>query len=382
VSERLAKRIPAPTRDLRVVETEESAIAAIRAGNFDEAAQLVQQLKSPGAQLPDLAPVGVAEIFAPLKPVEYLLAPLDLCPGAPALVAGYGFSGKTLALQAMALSIASGQKVWGGFAAEQGRVVHVDYEQGSRLTYERYQRLAYDMGVGPSDIGDRLHVATMPSLYLDQPDGVAALQRAAQGARMVIIDSLRACAPSVDENSSEVRRVLDALGRVSQATGATVVVIHHARKPQKDAGGGAKASIRGSGAIFDACSSVMVFDGKKGGNVQVSHEKARNSGILTDDFELVIEDVPDGANPRRGLRVSAHSAKAESVDPQAQLDAVCKEILAVLDAEPGQSGREIRERLNRSPNTVSAAIDNLERRGLIRNTGKASSARWVKSEEG
>ena len=37
------------------------------------------------------------DVFARLEPVKHLLEPLDLCPGAPCLVAGYGFSGKTIA---------------------------------------------------------------------------------------------------------------------------------------------------------------------------------------------------------------------------------------------------------------------------------------------
>src|SRR5690349_18967599 len=78
--------------------------------------------------------LDVAGIFAPLEPVNYLIEPLDLCPGAPALVAGYGFSGKTVALQSAAVSIASGQLVWGTFKARRGRALHIDYEQGSRLT--------------------------------------------------------------------------------------------------------------------------------------------------------------------------------------------------------------------------------------------------------
>jgi hypothetical protein len=58
------------------------------------------------------------------------------------LIAGYGFTGKTIAAQALALAIASGGRVWDMFAARSGRVLHLDYEQGQRLTNERYQRLA------------------------------------------------------------------------------------------------------------------------------------------------------------------------------------------------------------------------------------------------
>src|SRR5690606_11381173 len=142
-----------------------------------------------------------------------------------------------------------------------------------------------------------------------------------EGFSLCIIDSLRAAAPSIDENSSDVRRVLDVLNRVSEKTGCTCLVIHHARKPSKDSSGGARMAIRGSGAIYDACSSVLVFDGQKGLPTTVSHEKARNSGILADDFDLVIDDVEMGGEPRAGLLVAARTSTQGAGDYQNARDA-------------------------------------------------------------
>lgn len=327
-------------------------------------------LRNNGHEGPVFDTASSTDIFAPLDALRYLLAPLDMCPGAPVLVAGYGFSGKTVALQSMAMSIAAGLPVWGAFEAAPGAVLHLDYEQGSRLTFERYQRIGWDLNVGPSDLQDNLRVTTMPGTYLDTADGLRALQNTAAGCRMVIVDSLRACAPSVDENSSEVRRVLDGLGRVSEATGATIVVIHHARKPQRDSVGGAKASIRGSGAIFDACGSVVVFEAAKGEPARVSHEKARASGVLKEDFELVIEDVPDVHDPRRGLRVSAQAAQPivppmdRATGPKG-IDVLRPKIIELLRTTPVSSKGAIAEALGARRNTVWAAIDVLLAEGAI-----------------
>ena len=56
-------------------------------------------------------------LAAPLPDVEYLVCEIGLVAGggAPHLFAGYGFSGKTLALQAMALALAAGCPVWGAY---------------------------------------------------------------------------------------------------------------------------------------------------------------------------------------------------------------------------------------------------------------------------
>jgi hypothetical protein len=250
-----------------------------------------------------------AAIFAPLAPLRYIIQAIDLCPGAPALWAGYGYSMKTLAAQAAAMTIASGSgRVWGCFTAQPGRVLHIDYEQGSRLTRERYQRLAVPRMLGPDDVADRLSLITMPDLPLDGPKAEAQLSRLVDGYSLVLIDSLRAAAPHIDENSSDARRPLDMLSRVSERTGAAFVVIHHARKPNAAQVGGAKMAIRGSGALFDACGSVLVFEGEKGQPTRVTHEKARASGVLTDDFQIDVSDIPDGANPRAGLLVTGQGA--------------------------------------------------------------------------
>jgi len=104
----------------------------------------------------ELTLIGVPEIFAPLPPVPWLVEGLDKSPGAVNLIAGYGFTGKTIAAQALALAIASGGCVWDMFTARSGRVLHLDYEQGQRLTNERYQRLARGSKLDPNEVGDRL----------------------------------------------------------------------------------------------------------------------------------------------------------------------------------------------------------------------------------
>jgi len=247
-------------------------------------------------------------IFAPLPPVRWLCQALDLAPGAPALFAGYGYSGKTVAAQEFALAVATGTPAWGRFPVRQGRVLHIDYEQGSYLTRLRYQRLARARGVDPASLAGRLEVEPLPAWYLDGGDAYEQLVRRCEGVDLVIVDSFRAACPRTDENSSDARVPLDVLGRISEATGAAPLALHHARKPTKDAQGGARMSVRGSGALYDACGTVLVFAGEKGKAVTVSHEKARITGRPCADFGLWIEDVEVDRDPVGGLRVAAVDA--------------------------------------------------------------------------
>ncbi|HEY1954275.1 MAG TPA: AAA family ATPase [Polyangiaceae bacterium] len=248
--------------------------------------------------------IGPPEIFAPLPPVPYLIEAMGLTPGAPTLWCGYGFSMKTLSAQACGLAVAIGRPVFGVYHPKRMPVLHLDYEQGERLTRERYIRLARGLGIDPRELEPNwLRLCALPSFYLDNASAADALARAMDGCGLVIVDSLRASAPMLEENSSAFRNCLDALTRASEKTGAAPFVVHHSRKPSGDDTGGAKMSIRGSSAIFDACAGVFVLAAEKGKPVRVQHEKDRNRGLLMPDFGLRAEDVETAGDPRHGLRI-------------------------------------------------------------------------------
>lgn len=346
------------------------------AGRFEDEHDADETLApaASSSKSPSWPVLDVTGIFAQLEPINYLIAPLDLCAGAPALVAGYGFSGKTVALQGAALAVAAGQQAWGAFSARQGRVLHLDYEQGARLTRERYQRLAAGMLLTPQELEGRLELVSMPRVYLDGDNAESFLADKLQGFDLAIVDSLRASCPTLEENSSDVRSALDMLNRVSDRTGCAVVVVHHARKPGPDKAGGARASIRGSGAIFDACGSVLVFEAEKGEPVRVSHEKARVSGRLADDFLLHIEDMEIGENARGGLRVTAESITETKSEQQANraVDEMKVKILGHLREHGDQPGKTaMRQRMSVNRTVFFAAMAELEKEGLVADVGTA-----------
>lgn len=380
-------------QDARRAELMQRVAAAMKKASWADALPPLQELHALDTPTgPQAWPVlDVAGIFAPLEPIKFLVAPLDMCPGAPTLVAGYGFSKKTLAVQSIALSIAAGLPVWSCFSARQGRVLHVDYEQGGRLTRERYQRLALGFGVGPTDLEDRLVLTSMPQVYLDGPDLEAFLAERLSGFDLAIVDSLKASCPSIEENDSSVRRVLDAMTRASERTGCCVLVIHHARKPNMDRSGGAKMAIRGSGAIFDACGSVLVFEGDKDLPTRVSHEKARVTGRLVDDFTLTVDDVELGGDPRAGLSVTANAAlsredAAEEAKAQRERAKTAKlkaELEDLFRRNPEQRGADtIAATLGRNASDVRRALTLLVAEGQVQALGstKDRSHRWAGRE--
>jgi hypothetical protein len=259
--------------------------------------------------------LGAFDIFAPLPPIQWAVQGLDICPGAPTLIAGYGFSGKSMALQALAIQLAAGLPIWGCFAAQRGSVIHFDWEQGEHLTRLRYQRIAYAYDLGPDELDGRIGLVCYPDFYVDDSDAYERLVKLCTGRTVAIFDSFRAMCRNTDENSSEARVPLDMLARVSQVTGCAMLVIHHARKPNESDVGGARTAIRGSGSLYDSCAAVFVLEGKpEDPERTIWHVKARVSGKLQDPMILRIEEwgepASDGSVP--GIRVTV--GKAPTVD--------------------------------------------------------------------
>lgn len=320
-----------------------------------------------------------------LPELEYLVRAIGLNAGSgpPHLIAGYGFSGKTVALQAALVSLVGDRPVWGVHGASRPfRAIHVDLEQGRRVTQRRYQRLARAMNVSLSQLGEAIAVVVHPGITLrveDEARWIALMS----GRDVMVVDSLRASMPGVDENSSDIRAGLDLLGKWSEKTNCRVIVIHHARKPSEGSQLEGRYSIRGSGGIYDACDSIYVFTAKKGEPVAVEHVKAREHGELEADFSLVISDVPSAEDPKWGLRVQVHGielvteARARSAkelrDAQAKRDS--ERISSVLTVCPGVGSEELKARAGLSGGRYSEAVRFLGARLQIREEKSGRSVR-------
>lgn len=348
------------------------AIEALQRGDAAEAERLAGELRRRSAVVEPIPTMGAGEIFAPLDPLQWVVEGLEIAHGAPTMIAGYGYSGKTVAVQALELALAAGLPIWGEIEAQRARVVHVDYEQGERLTRERFQRLARPMAVDVEDLvaGDWLRLASFPRVHLVEASEQSWL-RLCEGRRFLGIDSLRAAVPEAEENSSIIRRHLDMLTRCSDATECACVPLHHARKAQQNAAAvSIREVIRGSGALFDALQSCLVFVGEKGEPPVVHHEKARVTGQLRDTFALEIFDVasPDGSDLRWGLGVKMRDLEALQMKrAEDKRDKTERAVLAFIRANPDCSDSEIQAGVGGNNGERRAALDRLERTGKIMN---------------
>ena len=248
--------------------------------------------------------VDAADIFAPLPELRWAIEGLRIPAGAVTVKAGYGFSMKTLDEQERVLCKCLGLPVYGVFATKAGRCAHFDLDQGRRVTFERYQRLLRAKGIDPRELQGHLRVALHPDVKLDATDAVDVYARAIDGFEYVTFDCLRAGAPTIDENTSEIRRAVDVLNVAAEKTGAAVNLIHHSKKPTEGTDATGKFMLRGSSAIFDAAATVFLhYSSSKGDPVTVAHHKCRVTGVPLENFALRAEDVQIGDDPRGGLRI-------------------------------------------------------------------------------
>jgi len=315
--------------------------------------------------------ISTEEIFAPLPPTQWLVPALHIVRGRPTLLAGYGYSGKTLMAQSMALALAAGAAVWGQFAPNGSSVVrHLDYEQGRHATLKRYQRLAFGSGISRASVGGRLEVSVFPEVYLDTPDAQDIYAKAVEGVGLVILDALRGATPTIDENDSAIRRCLDNLTRVSEKTGTAFLILHHAGKSRDEEGSDPRKVPRGSSAIFDASGCVFAIDGenKRPKRVQQTKAPAEAEGSAIDNFFLAIEDVATESNPTAGLRVVyLSSANAMSTTGRiAKFNDLKRSIMALVASNPNlTSGNSVNERVTGKKESVLTAIRELMSEGFL-----------------
>lgn len=189
------------------------------------------------------------DLDGPIPPVNWLCQDLQLCPGRPPILAADSGAGKSWAVQSLAMSVASGQPVFGAFACRQGPVLHVSQDSSINATRRRYQRLARGMGLKLKDLPiavwnkrltltdryGRFDKSTLAELDAEVTRG---------GYVLVILDSLATICAGLEENSVEVAAPL----WTTIDPSCVWLWTHHTTK--------AGDSMRGSSAIKAAAGAV------------------------------------------------------------------------------------------------------------------------------
>lgn len=260
-----------------------------------------------------------ASILAqPLGEIPWLVEGIDFAPGRPMIVGGAAGSGKTYALQEMALSVASGGLVWDHFpVARTGSVLHIDVDQGRYATSMRYQLLArgrgLDLATLPIDCA--FFNFAMSNKQGVNPEAIQALGQVTQGRALCIIDSLRGISPGLDEQDSAFGDVLQALANISSVNGCAFAVVAHSGHEQD--------RTRGTSAIMDRAGAVyqlkrVKVEGSEG-HVQWEQKKQSEYGKGSmARFSTVMDRTPSDLNDQTTIRVPSAAQRSERPEEVAQ----------------------------------------------------------------
>jgi hypothetical protein len=234
------------------------------------------------------------DIWTPEPDAKLVIPALGIAPGPAHLVTGSWYTGKTLLLATMGLSVASGRSLFGLYGVKRGKWIHFDHEMGRRHLKRYVQRLRAGMDIDPEELRGNISLRVLPSLNLTTKGALEHYTRLFDGCAIATIDPLRAAAPGQDENKSEFRQHLDLIAIASDRTGCAVEVLHHGGKPVE--GAERRNTGRGTSAIDDAVQSKFVLTAKeKGAPMLVTHEKSRELTQPLGDFYLEIDNSTPGA---------------------------------------------------------------------------------------
>lgn len=147
----------------------------------------------------------------------------------PFLFAGDPKTGKTMAVEGMAIALALGAKDWCGFAINgRKRVLLMPREDAERTTKIRVWQLARGAGLKrPHDLERFLSVDPISPIDLGNAEHIAKLQKACERFDVVIIDSF-ATSHHGDENSNkDMSNVMGAARDLALGTNTAIGFIHH-----------------------------------------------------------------------------------------------------------------------------------------------------------
>ena len=176
-----------------------------------------------------------------------------------------GGTGKTMASLQLGVSVAAG--LWE--VDEAGAVLMLLGEDDDGELHRRIANISRQMTAHPeaiSKLGQNLYIKSVigEDNLMTCADPVSRevkhtqfterlMQTAAQinDLKLIVIDPASRFRGGDENAAADTTRFVQALGRLAQSTGATVLVIHHANKASMNGGGSNQAAARGSSALTD-----------------------------------------------------------------------------------------------------------------------------------
>jgi hypothetical protein len=247
-------------------------------------------------------------------------------------------------------------------------VLWCDFDNGKDRTHGRFEALARARDL---PVTTPFRYVSMPSPWLDagRPDGMAMLREAieATGATLVIIDNLSAVRGTVDENSSEMARIMAHFRQLVEDHRLVLSIIHHQRKAN---GTETRAGdrIRGHSSIEAALDLALLVERQPDDDaVTMRITKARDVAIAPCGAQFAYDHKP-GTRELSTAQFFALPAQDDRSD-RAVEDAIIETVRAHPHLNQGRLKVEVRALLpGVGLRRIGGLIDRLERQGALHST--------------
>lgn len=186
-------------------------------------------------------------------PLDFVF-PAMLTKTVGALVAQGGAGKSWLALE-LAIAVAGGPDLLNLGIEATGPVVYLPAEDPElALRHRLFAAGQHFDDVARERLASTLEIVPLMGRPVDlmMPEGAGAVERMADGKRLVILDTLRRFHSAEENSSSEMARLLGIMEDICERTGAAILFLHHTSKGASLNGGGdAQQASRGSSVLAD-----------------------------------------------------------------------------------------------------------------------------------
>jgi hypothetical protein len=222
---------------------------------------------------PATKPIGLVPIYGGDDAVFDAMLPKDppliepLVPAGGSIIMLYAWTGhgKSNWLFSLMWHTACGRTFGGLEPTRPCRILYLDYENGPRTLTVRRNRLIRSVGNPGKNLAIWLRAKHAPEsgdMNLRTKEGVARLGAwiDATSPEIVVIDTLRSAWPGLEENKAEAWAPINELLLRLRAEGKTVIIVHHANKPNQDGHGKEAGSSNQLTVIESHIHLMQLFD--------------------------------------------------------------------------------------------------------------------------
>lgn len=221
--------------------------------------------------------------------VEWIVDSLIPTQGLVALSGAPG-NYKSWITEQIAISVASGEPLFGNFTTNQGSILIIDKENNLRLIKERFQEL----GAQP-DLPIFFQNLESVDFLTDNPDSIELVCQVVRekNIKLVIIDSLIRSHKQDENSATGMAQVFEALRKIQNA-GAAILFTHHHRKQAFFNRAGVSENLRGSSDILAAVDCHLAVDRIEDG-IRVTQSKLRQKKSIK-PFKIRLDPISESKN--------------------------------------------------------------------------------------